>query len=156
MAETVSLSLTRAYTVRSVLLCLSPLTHLPEAVSMLMQSLGIPPWTEPPESPLPPLHGHNQVLVGSHRWRRELLSLGRGTLERRCPLSWAHSFKALAMLGESSEYLHGSHRDTGGVCTWLESLSRLGRWNYLQPLAPLFPCSPEQGWQVKWMLFLQR
>lgn len=76
------------------------------------------PWDSTPGrlSHLPYPH----CLLGSHRWRRELLPLAEGTLERRCSLSWAHSFKALAVLGESSEYLHGSHRDAGGVRTWLE------------------------------------
>lgn len=131
-----------------------PSMLLPGVVSM-MRSLGIRPWWSLPPPPSP-LYTPNQVLLGSHRWKRELLSWDGGTSEGRCRLSWSWSSKALTLLGESSEYLHGSHGGTGGCTRGWNPFLGFGRWNYLQPLEPLSPCSPEQCWQVEWMLFLWR
>lgn len=122
--------------------------------------MNVKPWDSAlggvsPTSFSPTAHS-NQVLVGSHRWGGGSYCPAPERLWRGVPSLPTHSFKALTKLEENSEYLQGSHRSTGGVHTWLASLSRLGRWNYLQPWVPLFSCSPEPCWQVEWMLFLRR
>lgn len=117
----------------------------PHPLAWSCASVDAKPWDSTPGRLSHPLYPH--CLLGSHRWGRELPSLAGGTLERRCSLSPGPTPSRPLQCLEKAQNISTAPTETLVGCARgsNESLPRLGRWNYLQPLVPLFPCSPEQA-----------